>query len=288
VELFDVKRTQNNLYIITEYCNDADLEKRIKEKKIFTEIEACSILKQIADAFITVENSRIMNEQKQVSIMHRDIKPANILFHNGRVKVADFGFAKVVEDVDKNTKRAHTPYMGTPLYMAPEILNDEIYSSKCDIWSTGMVFYQMLFGKLPWTGFSIPNLYTKIKKMPLDIPLTASENIKNLLTQMLKINEDERISWRELYNHPALRNIDISQQKLNKDISHLQSSNLPPPTAISYNTFAPVKSKEVADDHSHALEASVTNSVSPLVWGALGLILLIIFTKILSPNEKDL
>jgi len=289
VGFFDVKRTQNNLYIVTEYCNDGDLEKRIKDKKIFTESEACSILKQIANAFITVENSSIMNDQQQkVTIMHRDIKPANILFHNGRVKVADFGFAKVVEDVEKNTKKQHTPYMGTPLYMAPEILNDEVYSSKCDIWSTGMVFYQMLFGKFPWTGFSIPNLYTKIKKTPLEIPQAANENIKDLLNKMLKVDEEDRISWRELYTHPALQNIDISQVKPNsKEGSRLQNVDLPPQNAVSYNAFRSVKSEEfIGDKNSIPEDQTVVKNSSLFIWGALGLLLLLIFTKILSPNEK--
>lgn len=69
--------------------------------------------------------------------MHRDLKPENILIHEGVLKIADFGFSKKVElkKVVANTM------VGTPLYMAIQILKNTPYSSKCDIWSLGLVFY---------------------------------------------------------------------------------------------------------------------------------------------------
>ena len=79
----------------------------------------------------------------------RDVKPSNILVKDGNLKLADFGFAK-------NTK--NLSYMdsivGTPAYMAPQVINREEfeqYSYKCDIWSFGVVCYEILVGKLPWS-----------------------------------------------------------------------------------------------------------------------------------------
>jgi serine/threonine protein kinase len=209
VRLLDVKRTTNNLYIFTDFCNGGDLEKKLKSKHPFTEEESLTILKQIADAFITIDSLHIVNSKNhKVIIMHRDIKAANILFHEGRIKVADFGFAKLIDEVDKNARKAHT-LLGTPLYMAPQILNDENYSTKCDIWSTGILFYEILFGKLPWTGTSVPNLYSNIKSKALTFPKNVSSETKDLITKMLEIKEDKRLSWKELYEHPALKNINI-------------------------------------------------------------------------------
>lgn len=211
VQLLDVKRTPNNLYIFTDYCDGGDLEKPMKSKKEFTEEEACSILKQIADAFVTLDNLHIVNSKGHtITLMHRDIKPANILFHKGSVKVADFGFAKLIDDVDKDIRKAHT-LLGTPLYMAPQILNDENYSTKCDIWSSGVLFYEILFGRLPWTGHSVPNLYSNIKTKPLTFPKEVSNDVKDLLTKMLKIRDEERTTWKDIYNHPALANIDTTK-----------------------------------------------------------------------------
>jgi len=251
--LLDVKRTTNNLYIFTDFCDGGDLEKKIKSKHPFTEEEACSILKQIADAFVTIEGSHIVNSKgSSVIVMHRDIKPANILFHQGRVKVADFGFAKFIEEAQRDTKQANT-LLGTPLYMAPQILNDERYSTKCDLWSTGVLFYELLFGKLPWTGHSVPNLYSNIKSKPLTFPKDVSNDTKDLLTKMLKMREEDRITWREVYEHPALKKIDIKggssphtnvqQQQFNSSPTQHQNQYHQQPQGSPYhqqtNAYAP-------------------------------------------------
>lgn len=215
VQLIDVKRTPNNLYIFIDYCDGGDLEKKMKVQKSFTEEECLSILKQISDAFITLDQMKIVNNKGHtVSIMHRDIKPANILFHKGQVKIADFGFAKLVDEVDKNIKKAHT-LLGTPLYMPPQILNDENYSSKCDVWSTGVLIYELMFGKHPWTGHSVPNLYNNIKTKPLSFPKDISTEFKDLLTKMLKIKDEDRISWKEVYEHPAMKHINVVSHNYN-------------------------------------------------------------------------
>jgi serine/threonine protein kinase len=86
------------------------------------------------------------------SIIHRDIKPANILIHEGVAKLTDFGFARVI-DSGMEDQGAFSK-VGTPLYMSPQILNDQKFSSKCDIWSLGMMLYEMLYGKTPWTANS--------------------------------------------------------------------------------------------------------------------------------------
>lgn len=89
-------------------------------------------------------------------IIHRDLKPANILVNSqGEFKLADFGFAKYVDHFDSNMLQS---CVGTPLYMAPQLLKKGKYSTKCDIWSVGFIFYEMLVGNLPWTGYSEANL----------------------------------------------------------------------------------------------------------------------------------
>lgn len=77
--------------------------------------------------------------------MHRDFKLANILMHDGEIKIADFGFSKLL------TNEEFTETMlGSPLNMAPEVLGGNQYNSKADIWSIGVVFYEMLFGLYSW------------------------------------------------------------------------------------------------------------------------------------------
>ena len=136
--------------------------------------------------------------------MHRDIKPANILFSKGKIMLADFGFAKAIDETEKTLKERHS-ILGTPLYMSPQILNEGAYTVKCDVWSTGCLFYELLFGKLPWIGTSVPNLLWKIRTEPLTFPKKIDDNTKDLLAKMLKYDEESRISWKEVLEHPALR-----------------------------------------------------------------------------------
>ena len=98
-----------------------------------------------------------------MKIVHRDLKLANILINNDLVvKLGDFGFAKHFED-----NSLLQSYCGTPITMAPEILKREKYNEKCDIWSLGIILYQMIFGKAPFDpqrGASISDLIALIDK----------------------------------------------------------------------------------------------------------------------------
>lgn len=79
-------------------------------------------------------------------IIHRDLKPANILMKNGVCKISDFGFAKSLDEENAVMRSI----VGTPLYMSPQILKRTKYTAKSDIWSIGLIYYEMLHGKTPW------------------------------------------------------------------------------------------------------------------------------------------
>lgn len=96
--------------------------------------------------------------------MHRDLKPDNIFFSDGKIKLGDFGFCKMLE-----VNMAQT-MLGSPIYMAPEILKEEIYTLKADIWSLGVVLFEMLFGYCPFESSSISQLINVIKETDLRIP----------------------------------------------------------------------------------------------------------------------
>lgn len=79
------------------------------------------------------------------------MKPANILVSSDELKLADFGFAK--KNVSKKMKSETT--VGTPLYMSLELLKGEPYSSKCDVWAVGFIFYELLHHRPPWTADTV-------------------------------------------------------------------------------------------------------------------------------------
>lgn len=78
-----------------EYCNNGSLEELFQKRKVFSEAEVVILIKQIASAF------QILHELK---IIHRDLKPANILIHNKIFKIADFGFSRILENMDEELK----------------------------------------------------------------------------------------------------------------------------------------------------------------------------------------
>lgn len=201
LKLIDISMTQKNLYLITELCNEGDLEGR---KKNLTVGEILLVVKEIA------EGMSYANKVKKV--IHRDLKPANILIHNGHVKIADFGFARAVDDPKIQSR--FTKKIGSPLYMSPQVYNSgEKYGVKCDVWSLGVLFYELLFKKPPWYGSSAFELFKNIKSQPLNLePEKDSElfeefddEIEDLLASMLKKTEEKRFDFEEVLAHDVFK-----------------------------------------------------------------------------------
>lgn len=128
--------SDKSILIAIQHCNGGDLEQYLKKKKRLTEDEATVFLKQIINGFQGLHS---------VDAMHRDFKLANILIHDGVCKIADLGFAKQM------SKQSLTKtFLGTSMTMAPEVLEEKPYGREADIWSVGVVFYQLLYGKFPY------------------------------------------------------------------------------------------------------------------------------------------
>jgi serine/threonine-protein kinase ULK/ATG1 len=114
--------------------------------------------------------------------MHRDFKLPNILKHKGIIKIADFGFSKILGE-----EAIASTMLGSPLNMAPEILGGKDYNNKADIWSIGTCFYEILFGKSPYTAKNIVELLQKIKSTPFKLPPNSgvSAEVEDVLKKML-------------------------------------------------------------------------------------------------------
>lgn len=136
IHLIDVHETKNNFYIILERAQST-LRRELRECGPLDEAAAMSCLIQILNGF----GELVMN-----GVIHRDLKPDNILLCGGILKIGDFGFAKNLNSTSSMLKTL----VGTPAYMAPQILKEERYTYKCDIWSLGVIVYEMVVGKIPW------------------------------------------------------------------------------------------------------------------------------------------
>ena len=94
--------------------------------------------------------------------------------------------------------------VGTPLYMSPQILNKQIYTNKSDLWSVGLIFYEMIYGHTPWPATNEIQLFNSIMTKPVPFDQNISEKSKDFIKRCLKIKEDDRMSWEEAFNHPIM------------------------------------------------------------------------------------
>jgi len=190
IRLYETLKTANNLYIVYELCNGGTLEELLDKKKFLPEKEAFQIFRQLLSGCKPIVKQ---------NILHRDLKPSNILFHDGIVKIADFGFCKTLT----NSQEVTETMVGSPIYMAPEVLRGYPYSMKADIYSLGVVLYEMLYGVAPYEDVNIPGLLNKIKYGRIVFhnynPVSASTEY--LLKRMLDSNDSKRIEWDELFDY---------------------------------------------------------------------------------------
>jgi tRNA A-37 threonylcarbamoyl transferase component Bud32 len=159
VSVFDFGEVQGRFYLIMEYVDGLTLRQVMQAAKM-APAEALELVPKICDALQYAHSQ---------GIVHRDIKPENILLDKqGRVKIADFGIAKIagVETKGMSLTGARD-VMGTPVYVAPEqVEKPQTVDHRADIYSLGVVFYEMLTGELPLGKFSPPS-----KKVQLDVRL---------------------------------------------------------------------------------------------------------------------
>jgi serine/threonine protein kinase len=172
------------------------------KKKRFTEDEAVEILTQLIDGF---------KEMHRQGILHRDLKPANILIHQGKMKIADLGFSKQLGPYSSNFTGT---ILGTPMYMAPQILISQNYTNKCDIWSLGVIAYQFLHDDFPWKGAGMKALANEIFSKPLDLQVPCSPLYLDFVRGCLRVQESDRFSWEDVFNHR------LFQQRVPKPITN--------------------------------------------------------------------
>ncbi len=158
-------------------CMDYYEGKSLKEKLEYGKLE----LNEALD--ITIQICEGLKNAHEKDIVHRDIKPANIFITNdGIVKILDFGLAKIKGETQL-TKAGST--LGTTAYMSPEQAKGENVDQRTDIWSLGVVFYQMLSGKLPFKGeYDQAIIYSILNKSPEE--LNTAKKIKNFVYKCLQ------------------------------------------------------------------------------------------------------
>jgi Tol biopolymer transport system component/tRNA A-37 threonylcarbamoyl transferase component Bud32 len=209
--IHEIDETDNGqMYICMDYYDGKTLKQKLTKGSSPLE-EAIDIASQIVQG---------LAKAHEKGIVHRDIKPANILITNdGIVKILDFGLAKLAGQA-QITKDTST--LGTVAYMSPEQVGGKEVDKRTDIWSVGVVFYEMLSGKLPFKGdyeqaviYSIlndePEIITALKN---DIPL----EVDGIINKTLAKNPDQRYQHTDeiLVNVKALKKVPLPQKESKK------------------------------------------------------------------------
>lgn len=173
VAIYDFGKAGNFYFFVMEYVDGMNLRQLVQAQKRIQPEEALTLIPKICEA---------LQYAHEEGVVHRDIKPGNILISKkGRVKIADFGLARIAggESIDSRLTGAQD-VMGTLHYMAPEQLENPLsVDHRADIYSVGVVFYEMLTGELPIGRFSSPSQKVQVDARLDEIVLRALEKEPN-------------------------------------------------------------------------------------------------------------
>jgi serine/threonine protein kinase len=260
--LFEVYESDNYIYLVVELLHGGELFERIVKKGQYGERDACVLMKKLLSS---------LNYMHQKGIMHRDIKPENLILkdpdNDGDVKIADFGLATYVNATEYLFKRC-----GTPGYVAPEILADEKYDQKVDVFSAGVILYILLTGGSPFHGKSYNEILWKNKNCEIkfnfkDYGHKISEAATDLMKKLLEKDPKIRISAEEALNHEWIQNDGVFLSPKSQAPIFLSSAQENMKKFQEQNRFN-VKNIKPKDLDKAALEKSI-HAPSPLITGKL-------------------
>ncbi|CAI0469846.1 unnamed protein product [Linum tenue] len=199
IRLYEAFETADRIYLILEYCDGGDLAAYIQRHGKVPELVARHFMRQLAAGLQVLQEKHLI---------HRDLKPQNLLLSSHEetplLKIGDFGFARSLT----HNELAKT-LCGSPLYMAPEIIQNKKYDAKADLWSVGAILFQLVTGRPPFQGNSQFQLFQNIlMSTELQFPEGALEklhpNCVDLCRSLLRKNPVERLTFLEFFNHKFL------------------------------------------------------------------------------------
>lgn len=184
VSVYDVSHSDDVEYIVMELIDGITLKQYLQKKSVLDPSEVLDF---------TIQTAKALEHAHSKGIIHRDIKPQNImLLKDGMIKVADFGIASFENTIEENNGET----VGSVHYIAPEQARGEAPDARSDIYSLGIVMYEMLTGKLPYVGNS--DVEVAVKHMntdpvtPRDIVPSIPEELERICLKAMNSNIDER------------------------------------------------------------------------------------------------
>ncbi|KAL7246549.1 hypothetical protein ACSBR2_001610 [Camellia fascicularis] len=230
VRIHEVIGTKTKIYIVMEYVSGGQLSDKMSYINRLNERDARKHFQQLIDA-VDYCHCR--------GVYHRDLKPQNLLLDSqGNLKVSDFGLSVMRKPGDLLSTAC-----GSPSYVAPELLANRGYEgAAADVWSCGVILYELLAGYLPFDDRSLMNLYRKISRAEYTFPDWFTESQKKLISRILEPNPQKRITtpeiiedqWFQTNYKPAVRiecdediDLDDVHAAFNSDKENVTETNIP-------------------------------------------------------------
>ncbi|MFN7974099.1 MAG: protein kinase [Acidobacteriota bacterium] len=251
VTVYDVgeDRFSDTTFFAMEFITGDDLSKVLRARGPLPPEEVISVLAQVGDA---------LDYAHRNGIVHRDIKPANIvLMPNGRVKVTDFGIAKL----DSSTLTQTGAYLGTPTFMAPEMISGRQVDGRADLFSLGVVAYQLLTNAKPFAGENLATLsYQIVNRDPTPVrqhrPDLPAEVEDVMLHVLAKQPEDRYANCMEFVRD--MKAVLVPDADNTVDYAEQTRAVGGPPSARSRTVARPSEADVTRSDRSMASTASAT------------------------------
>ena len=193
VKLFGHFEDNTYCYFIMEYIPGGNIYSYVPKNGIRTisTQQVASIIKDVISATYFLHNMI-------PPIIHRDIKPENVLLASGmQAKLTDFGWSNYMQGDYKRTT-----VCGTPIYLAPEMINNTGHDEKVDIWCIGVLLFELMTGVQPWRGTDVNTVKMNIIRLKINWPKNMDRKAGDLISRILRYNPEERISLESMLMHP--------------------------------------------------------------------------------------
>ena len=205
VKLFGHFEDNYYCYFIMEYISKGNVYNLLptdKKKRLSTKV--CSfIIRDVISAVYFLHNMK-------PKIIHRDIKPENVLLGDGLVaKLTDFGWSNYMQEDEKRTT-----VCGTPIYLAPEIMEEKPHDEAVDLWCIGVLLFELVTANPPFLGNDLDTLKENVLKLKINWPKDIDTDAKDLIEKILKIDPKERLSLEDMMKHPFITKFTPNADKL--------------------------------------------------------------------------
>jgi len=274
VEVYDVGEDDGKYFIVMEYVDGKTLKSLIKKRGALTLPEVIDIMLQLTSAIACAHESYII---------HRDIKPQNvIILEDGRVKVMDFGIAA---QLNSNELTQTNSVMGTVYYLPPEQANGNVTTTKSDIYSLGILMYELVVGKVPFKGDSpvevaIKQMRDKIPDITManpDIP----QSIENIILRACAKNPKNRYKSMEEMHNDLETALDPERFNEAKIVYEYPESNFDEPEKLPAGAKRSERNSEKSEDKK---DKKLSKSVKILIGVAVALVSVLLFIFIVYPK----